>query len=106
MVNAPCWPHGVEKYMVFSYEWSIANDLTDDNHIEQAEIDKWWDFGIALGVLDGTDIKNKSMVIPLNDLDRDGLLNLDEAMVVAHKTLGISEAKSLQIDCKFCVDDT
>ena len=30
----------------------VANDCANDHHIEQLEIDKWWDFGVAIDVFD------------------------------------------------------
>ena len=66
---------------------------------------QWWAFGSMLGLLAETSNNNESMAIPLIHLDDDGLLNLDESIVVADIALGISIEKSLQIDCIFCTDD-
>ena len=81
-----------------------ANEYTNDNHIEQTEIDRWWDLGIAFGLFDGTSaLYNKSTVISYADANDDGIINLHEAIVMVHEELGISKAQARQIDCSPCV---
>ena len=61
----------------------VADDYTTDSHIEQIEIDKWWDFGVAFNVFDYVEVANESSVIASRDLDDDGLLHVRETIVAA-----------------------
>ena len=88
-------------YDIFS---AIGNDYTNDDHIEQIEIDNWWDRGIAWGIFDESQFPNSSVVIPMADINNDGLLNMYEMIVFLHNNFGVSSQQALQIDCSGCVD--
>ena len=45
----------VEKYFICLNLWQI------DNHIEQIELDKWWDVGMAFGSFDEFEGVNNSI---------------------------------------------
>ena len=98
--NNGCGEQCATLYDVFD---TIANDISNDDKIEQSEIDKWFNVGIAFGIFDKDEVANESVLIPMADKNHDQLLNMYEMVVFAREKYGVSLDQALQIDCSACL---
>eukprot|EP01084_Bolivina_argentea_P262053 443068_1 len=81
----------------------VANSQTNDNMVNEIELQNMWELGVKVGAFDPNIYKNASQVISVGDLNNDKLLDLKELIIVGHDVYGVKLEKALQIDCSKCL---